>query len=94
MLCGGELGSTGGDVGGAVDGADDGVDGRVAGCGVLALGGPLLSPWALAVAPLWSRPLRTVFQYSHPSELIPALGATARVVALYGGLLALGLGLG
>lgn len=62
--------------------------------GVLRFEWPLLSLAALGVAPLCVRPLRTVFQYSHPSELIPALGATARVVALYGGLLALGLGLG
>ena len=62
--------------------------------GVLRFEWPLLSLAALGVAPLCVRPLRTVFQHSHPSELIPALGATARVVALYGGLLALGLGLG
>ncbi len=39
-------------------------------------------------------PLRTVLTYREPAELIPALGGTARVVALYGLLLALGLALG
>ncbi len=54
-------------------------------------------PWALlslAVVPLAVTPIRTVLVYADPRELIPALGATARVVALYGGLLALGLALG
>jgi hypothetical protein len=35
-----------------------------------------------------------VFRYRDPRELIPALGATARVTAIYGALLTLGLGLG
>ena len=39
-------------------------------------------------------PLKTVLSFEDPRELIPALGGTARVVALYGGLLALGLGVG
>jgi 1,4-dihydroxy-2-naphthoate polyprenyltransferase len=49
---------------------------------------------ALLVAPVAIRPLRTVFTYRHAEELIPTLGQTARVVALYGGLLALGLAAG
>lgn len=54
-------------------------------------------PWALlslAVVPLAITPIRTVLVYADPRELIPALGGTARVVALYGGLLALGLAFG
>jgi 1,4-dihydroxy-2-naphthoate octaprenyltransferase len=39
-------------------------------------------------------PLGRVLGSTHPSELNPALGGTARVVAIYGGLLALGLALG
>jgi hypothetical protein len=35
-----------------------------------------------------------VYGYNDPRELIPALGATARVTAVYGILLTLGLGLG
>lgn len=62
--------------------------------GVVRFEWPLLTLIALGVAPLCLAPLTTVFTYSHPRELIPALGATARVVAIYGGLLALGLGLG
>ena len=39
-------------------------------------------------------PLRTVLTYREPAELLPTLGGTARVVALYGGLLAVGLAVG
>lgn len=39
-------------------------------------------------------PARTVLTYEEPAELLPTLGATARVVALYGALLALGLAVG
>jgi 1,4-dihydroxy-2-naphthoate octaprenyltransferase len=39
-------------------------------------------------------PLGRVLGHTKPSELNPALGGTARVVALYGGLLGLGLALG
>jgi 1,4-dihydroxy-2-naphthoate octaprenyltransferase len=47
----------------------------------------------LALLPLL-RPLRTVFAYRDPRDLNPALGQTARGVALYGVLLAVGLALG
>jgi 1,4-dihydroxy-2-naphthoate octaprenyltransferase len=70
------------------------VAGAVPVVGVVRLDWPALSLMALAVVPLCLSPLRAVFQYEHPRELIPALGGTARVVALYGVLLALGLGLG
>jgi 1,4-dihydroxy-2-naphthoate polyprenyltransferase len=58
------------------------------------LGWPPTALAALLVVPVAIRPLRTVFTYRHAEELIPALGQTARVVALYGGLLALGLAAG
>ena len=62
--------------------------------GVAAFDWPLLALAALAVAPLAIAPLRTVLRDSNPVALIGALGGTARVVALYGLLLALGLGFG
>jgi len=62
--------------------------------GVLSFGWPPLSLLALAAGPLCLSPLRAVFRYSEPAELIPALGGTARVVAVYGVLLAAGLGFG
>jgi 1,4-dihydroxy-2-naphthoate octaprenyltransferase len=55
-------------------------------------------PWvclvALLVAPLCVSPIRRVLGFQDPGELLPALGETARVVALYGVLLGLGLALG
>ena len=62
--------------------------------GVTLLGWPAAALASLLVVPLCWSPLRTVLTYRDPGELIPALGATARVVALYGLLLTLGLGLG
>jgi 1,4-dihydroxy-2-naphthoate octaprenyltransferase len=62
--------------------------------GVVKLGWPLHSLAALLVAPLCVRPLRRVLTFRDPRELLPALGETSRVVALYGVLLALGLALG
>jgi 1,4-dihydroxy-2-naphthoate octaprenyltransferase len=62
--------------------------------GVASFSWPLASLAALLALPVGIGPLRTVLDYGDPRELNPALGATARVVALYGGLLALGLGLG
>ncbi|HSG07749.1 MAG TPA: 1,4-dihydroxy-2-naphthoate polyprenyltransferase [Longimicrobiales bacterium] len=44
---------------------------------------------ALAIAPA-----RTVMTFAHPQELLPALGQTARAVALYGALLGLGVAWG
>ncbi len=55
-------------------------------------------PWTTVAASfallLAVSPLRTVFGYGHPRELIPALGGTARVVVVYGLLLALGFAFG
>lgn len=62
--------------------------------GVVVFEWPVSALGALLVAPLCLGPLRAVFRYEHPAELIPALGATARVVVLYGLLLGLGLGFG
>ena len=62
--------------------------------GVSLLGWPPAALASLLVAPLCWAPLRAVFRYEHPGELIAALGATARVTAAYGVLLTLGLGLG
>ena len=62
--------------------------------GVSTYGWPVASLAALAALAFAGAPLRAVFGYRHPAELIPALGGTARVVALYAVLLALGLGLG
>jgi 1,4-dihydroxy-2-naphthoate octaprenyltransferase len=47
----------------------------------------------LAIA-LAARPLRRVFSFREPRELLPALGETARAVALYGVLLGGALALG
>ena len=45
--------------------------------------------FALAVAPI-----RRVIGFRHPAELVPALGQTARFLAVYGALLAIGLAFG
>lgn len=57
-------------------------------------GWPVASLAALIAIPLAISPVRTAFRYEHPSELIPALGATARVVVVYGVALGAGLALG
>ena len=62
--------------------------------GVSALGWPPAALASLLAAPLCWSPLRAVLSNRGPKELIPALGATARVLAVYGLLLTLGLGLG
>ena len=62
--------------------------------GVLFFDWPMASLLALIAAPFCREPLHTVATCSNPLELIPALGATAKVVAIYGLGLALGLGLG
>lgn len=62
--------------------------------GMVVLGWPPTALAPLLVVPAAIRPLRTVFSYRQAAELLPTLGQTARVVALYGGLLALGLAVG
>ncbi len=62
--------------------------------GVVGWGWPRASLAALLAAPLCVAPLRRVLSFKEPLELLPALGETSRVVALYGALLGLGLALG
>ncbi len=62
--------------------------------GVVAFGWPATALLALGVAPLCWPPMRRVATYTQSRDLIAALGGTARVVALYGALLAGGLALG
>ena len=62
--------------------------------GFLAFDWPPTVLLALAAEALCFRPLGAVLSATEPRQLIPALGGTARVVALYGALLALGLALG
>ena len=57
-------------------------------------GWPPASLAALASLPLLVTPIRTVLTFSEPRELLPALGQTARVVFVYGVLLAAGLAFG
>ncbi len=62
--------------------------------GVSALSWPMPALAALLAAPLAIRPTRTVLTFDRPMQLLPALGGTARVVVVYGTLLALGLAVG
>jgi len=62
--------------------------------GVLFFDWPIGSLLALIAALFCRGPLHKVATYRNPHELIPVLGATAKVVAIYGLSLALGLGLG
>lgn len=62
--------------------------------GVAALEWPGAALATLLVVPLAAAPLGVVMGSSDPRELVAALGATARLVALYGALLAVGLALG
>jgi 1,4-dihydroxy-2-naphthoate octaprenyltransferase len=62
--------------------------------GVVTYGWPVATLGALAALVMAIGPLRLVLSDADARELIPALGGTARVVALYGAVLALGLGLG
>ena len=55
---------------------------------------PLAALGALLAMPLAVSPTRRVLGHTDPTELLPALGETARLVALYGVLLGLALALG
>jgi len=61
--------------------------------GVAALAWPRATLGALLAIPLAVAPLRRVLTFTEPRELLPALGETSRVVAVYGALLGLGLAL-
>jgi 1,4-dihydroxy-2-naphthoate octaprenyltransferase len=62
--------------------------------GIALLSWPLATLAALATLLLCVEPARRVFGFADPRELLPALGGTARVVALYGVVLAIGLAFG
>jgi 1,4-dihydroxy-2-naphthoate octaprenyltransferase len=62
--------------------------------GVVWLAWPGASLVTLAVALVAVGPLRRVLGFSDPVELLPALGGTARIVALYGVMLGLALAFG
>jgi 1,4-dihydroxy-2-naphthoate polyprenyltransferase len=63
--------------------------------GVARYGWPLPAVGAgLAALALCAAPMRTVWMHEGPRELLPALGQTARAVALYGVVLAAGLAWG
>ncbi len=62
--------------------------------GIRVLGWPVWTLASLAALFLALPAARTVLTFQHPRELFPALGQTARVVALYGVVLALGLAWG
>jgi 1,4-dihydroxy-2-naphthoate octaprenyltransferase len=62
--------------------------------GVVLLRWPAWSLLALGALALATPPTRVVVAYASPRELLPALGATARVLAVYGAALALGLAVG
>jgi 1,4-dihydroxy-2-naphthoate octaprenyltransferase len=62
--------------------------------GVAALDWPAATLAALVVLPLAASPTREVFMHVHPRDLLPALGGTARMLAVYGLALAAGLALG
>jgi len=62
--------------------------------GVVWWGWPLLSLAGLLALPLCVSPARRVLRHADPRELLPALGETARVVAVFGLLLGAGLAFG
>jgi 1,4-dihydroxy-2-naphthoate octaprenyltransferase len=62
--------------------------------GVALYGWPMAALAPLVLVPLALGPVKTVFTTMTPARLIAALGETARLVALYGVILALALGLG
>lgn len=62
--------------------------------GWLRYGWPVWTLVSLAFVPLTVGPLRTVLTFVDHRELLPALGGTARAVALYGVLLGVGLAFG
>ena len=62
--------------------------------GIVGFGWPRAAAAALLAAPLAVPPVRRVLGHAEAHELLPALGETSRVVAIYGALLALGLALG
>jgi 1,4-dihydroxy-2-naphthoate octaprenyltransferase len=62
--------------------------------GVLHMGWPPVTLTTLLVIPFAVTPVRTVLTHVHAAELLPALGQTARLAALYGAALGMTLALG
>lgn len=62
--------------------------------GIVAFGWPPATLATLAIGLAAIRPTRRVFGFTQPAQLLPALGETARLVALYGVILALALAFG
>ncbi len=62
--------------------------------GIARFSWPLATAATLVTLPLAVPPARRVLGHVEPRELLPALGETSRVVAIYGALLGLGLALG
>jgi 1,4-dihydroxy-2-naphthoate octaprenyltransferase len=62
--------------------------------GIAGFAWPVASAAALLAIPLALAPTRRVLRHAEARELLPALGETSRVVAVYGALLGLGLALG
>jgi 1,4-dihydroxy-2-naphthoate octaprenyltransferase len=62
--------------------------------GFLHMGWPPATLATLLVIPFGVAPVRTVLTHTHAAELLPALGQTARLVALYGAALGMTLALG
>jgi 1,4-dihydroxy-2-naphthoate octaprenyltransferase len=62
--------------------------------GIVAFDWPVATIAALVFVPMAAAPLRAVLLFESPVTLLPALGATARLVVIYGVVLAVGLGLG
>jgi 1,4-dihydroxy-2-naphthoate octaprenyltransferase len=62
--------------------------------GVLHMGWPPATLATLLVIPFGVPPVRTVLSHVHAAELLPALGQTARLAALYGAALGMTLALG
>lgn len=62
--------------------------------GISAFGWPVATAATVLIAPLAVTPTRRVFGFTAPAHLLPALPETARLVALYGFVLALALAFG
>ncbi|NNF26425.1 MAG: 1,4-dihydroxy-2-naphthoate octaprenyltransferase, partial [Gemmatimonadetes bacterium] len=71
-----------------------GVGAAVPVAGVVWLGWPFWALLSLVALALAVGPARMVLGFDEPRQLLPALGATARVVVVYGVLLGIGLGVG
>jgi 1,4-dihydroxy-2-naphthoate octaprenyltransferase len=62
--------------------------------GIARFSWPLATAATFLTLPLAVPPVRRILSHAEARELLPALGETSRVVAIYGALLGLGLALG